>query len=388
MAKLDVQKEEIMRVALVDEKQQNISILESQLHEFDDIELLGRYSDSKVFLEHLEIIEPEVVFIKVEMSPLTGIQLSKKINEGHNPPCIIFVADSSLYALEAFEVCAVDYLLYPINIHRLQKALEKARIEITKRNLLTKSSKIGELLESQLYVGSLGRFYITDSSGNQIKWRTKKVKEMFAYLWHNRKKSIYKSLIIEDLWPEYPYDKANRLFHTTMYQLRRLLKELGFGEAIAFHNDDYKLMISCTSDLEQLIDYLHMENHTKSAIWQILHLYAGDYFGEDGYHWADYEQFQYKKRVIGCLEKFVERCWMTIPEDEVIEICLNRLLLMDEGNEKYIYYLLRWHQFKKNSVEFLLQYNKYERLMRDDFGLELPDKILRLYNEFITNGLN
>lgn len=383
-----MRKEESMRVALVDGKEQNICILENQLYEFDGIELTGGYTDSKVFLEHLEITEPEVVFINAETFPLTGIQLSRELNERENPPCIIIVADSSAYAVEAFEVQAVDYLLYPINVERLQKTLERVRSEIIKRRLLIKSSQIADTMEKELYVGSLGRFYITDTYGNQIKWRTKKVKEMFAYLWHNRKQSIYKALIIEDLWPEYPYDKANSLFHTTMYQLRRLLKELGFAEAITFHNDAYKLAISSVSDLEQLMGYLRIENHTKSSIWQILHLYTGDYFGEESYHWADYEQFQYKKRVIGCLKRFVKRCWETTPEDEIIEVCLNRMLLMDEGNEEYTYSLLRWYQSKKNSVEFLLHYNKYERLMRDDFGLELPDKILRLYYDFITNGLN
>lgn len=394
-----------MRVVLVGSSEKDICTLENQLHEFDEIEVVETYREHNRLLEDLKKINPEVVWIKMESEPFAEIELARRLHVLENSLCIVFIAESPLHAVKAFEVEAVDYLLEPVQQQRLEQTVRRLRNEIIKRKLFSEKDvekgqkeryekNKGECkekvpcVEKKLHVYSLGRFYVTDTYGQQIKWRTKKVKEMFAFFWHNRKKSICKSVIMEELWPEYPYDKANSLFHTTMYQLRRSLKELGFEEAIQFHNDDYKFMIPCTSDLEEVKEYLHMEESTKASIYQIFRLCVGDYFEEEGYHWVGYKQLNYRKKVIKYLERFVDKWWAICPEDEIIETCLNRMLLMDEGNEDYMYTLLKWYKLKKNTVTFMLKYNKYESFMREEFGLEIPDKILQLYYDFITNSLN
>lgn len=376
-----------MKVVLVDDEELAVFLLEKQLMEFENVEIVGKYTNIQLFHDELDSLDADVLFMDIEMGVFHGIELTAKISKLVNPPLLIFVTAYSRYAVEAFEVSAFDYLLKPVEVERLKKTIDKLQNEMVKKELLINRKKEQSEEEKKLHIHSLGKFSLTDSKGQQVKWRTKKVKEMFAYLWHYRNSRIHKAAIIEELWPQHPYDKANSIFHTTMYQLRKILKEIGYADAIFYNNDDYSLLIPHTSDLEQLLEYLQIKTPTKTLVQQILTTYTGDYFCEDGYSWAVYNQYRYKKMLTEYLEVFVKSLQQEEAENEFIETCLNRMLLLDECNEEYTYMLLKYFKDNNNPVKFLLEYNRYEQLMKEEFGLALPKRILHLYYNFITNNL-
>lgn len=376
-----------MRVVLVDDEELAVFLLEKQLMEFENVEIVGKYTNIQLFHDELDSLDADALFMDIELGLFHGIELTTKINKLANPPLLIFVTAYSRYAVEAFEVSAFDYLLKPVEVERLKKTIDKLQNEMVKRELLINRKKEESEEERKLHIHSLGKFALTDSKGQQVKWRTKKVKEMFAYLWHHRNSRVHKAAIIEELWPQHPYDKANSIFHTTMYQLRKILKEIGYADAIFYNNDDYSLLIPHTSDLEQLLEYFQIKVPTKAVVQQILATYTGDYFCEDGYIWAVYNQYRYKKMLTEYLEGFVKGLQQEEAENEFIETCLNRMLLLDECNEEYTYMLLKYFKDNNNPVKFLLEYNRYEQLMKEEFGLALPKRILHLYYNFITNNL-
>jgi DNA-binding LytR/AlgR family response regulator len=84
-------------------------------------------------IEALRMIDeeaPDVVFLDIRMPGLTGLDVAAKLVESPKPPHIVFVTAYDQYAVEAFEHSAVDYLLKPANIERLEKTVGKLKARL------------------------------------------------------------------------------------------------------------------------------------------------------------------------------------------------------------------------------------------------------------------
>jgi two-component system, LytTR family, response regulator len=79
----------------------------------------------------LQSVLPDLLILDVEMPSLSGIQLAKSLTK---IPLIIFISSHASYAADAFEVDAIDYLVKPVSIERLMRAIEKARILLEMKN--------------------------------------------------------------------------------------------------------------------------------------------------------------------------------------------------------------------------------------------------------------
>jgi two-component system, LytTR family, response regulator len=79
----------------------------------------------------LQTILPDLLILDVEMPGLSGIQLAKSLTR---LPLIIFISSHASYAADAFEVDAIDYLVKPVSIERIMRAIEKARILLEMKN--------------------------------------------------------------------------------------------------------------------------------------------------------------------------------------------------------------------------------------------------------------
>ena len=106
-------------------------------------------------IEALRLAEterPDVAFLDIRMPGLTGLEvaaeLADRLNEGETVPRIVFVTAYDEYALKAFELAAVDYLLKPVNAERLAKAVErlKAQLAAPKEDLALLVSKLQQLM--------------------------------------------------------------------------------------------------------------------------------------------------------------------------------------------------------------------------------------------------
>lgn len=89
------------------------------------VEVVGEATHAQEALHLLNALEYTLVFLDIDMPGLDGIALAEEIQKMKNPPQIIFVTAYEQYALKAFDVNAVDYLLKPITEERLNKALSK-----------------------------------------------------------------------------------------------------------------------------------------------------------------------------------------------------------------------------------------------------------------------
>ena len=117
-----------MTALLVDDEQLAREELGFLLRSFPEVEVLGEAADGPEALEQIEILEPDIVFLDVQMPGLNGLEVVREIMERRGRlPHIIFATAFDQYAVEAFEVNAADYLLKPVEKDRLGQSIERAR---------------------------------------------------------------------------------------------------------------------------------------------------------------------------------------------------------------------------------------------------------------------
>ena len=119
-----------MRAVVVDDEQLARDELGYLLGQLGGIEVIGQAGNGVEALSTIERLQPDVVFLDVQMPGLTGFEVARRMLDTQNGSHIIFVTAYDQHAIEAFEVNAVDYLLKPVEQARLELAVQRARRRI------------------------------------------------------------------------------------------------------------------------------------------------------------------------------------------------------------------------------------------------------------------
>jgi len=112
-----------MRAYLVDDELLALRRLRRLLDDTGRIEVVGQASDPTEALRELQRHQPDVLFLDIEMPGLSGFDLLERLGDAQ--PLVVFVTAYDRYALEAFKVNSVDYLLKPVEAAELDRALQK-----------------------------------------------------------------------------------------------------------------------------------------------------------------------------------------------------------------------------------------------------------------------
>jgi two-component system, LytTR family, response regulator len=115
-----------MDVIIVDDEFAGRRTLREYCAAETDLLVIGEYGDPEAALQAIRARPPHLLFLDIQMDPLSGIDVARAL-EPASLPSIVFVTAYDMYALEAFEVCAVDYLLKPFDQDRFKKTLERVR---------------------------------------------------------------------------------------------------------------------------------------------------------------------------------------------------------------------------------------------------------------------
>src|SRR5258706_4444857 len=119
---------------IVDDEQLAQDELAYLIKDFPDIEVVGSARHGLEALDLIQKLEPDLVFLDVQMPGLDGLAVVRQLREkGIDLPHIIFATAFDQYAVEAFRVEAMDYLLKPIERSRLEETLDRARRAIQER---------------------------------------------------------------------------------------------------------------------------------------------------------------------------------------------------------------------------------------------------------------
>lgn len=135
------------KVLIIDDEAPARERLRRMLSKIEGVEVIDEAKDGIQAIEQIERLQPDLVFLDIQMPGLDGFGVLDALDE---PPPIIFVTAYDEYALRAFEVSALDYLLKPYSQDRLESAVHRARTKtIPEKDLAKRSDALFESLVEQ-----------------------------------------------------------------------------------------------------------------------------------------------------------------------------------------------------------------------------------------------
>ncbi len=227
----------MQKALIIDDERLARNELKKLLLEFPEIEVVGEAANAAEGLEKIENLSPDLIFLDIQMPGKTGFDM---LTELDSAPHVIFTTAYDEYALKAFEVNALDYLMKPVEpkrlsdaIHKLQLAEEKemaATMAGINRGILTEVDQIFVKDGERCWFVKLGEIRLFESVGNYAK-----------VFFGTYKPLILKSLnALEERLDEKVFFRANRKHIVNLRMIEKiepyfnggLLLELQGGEKI------------------------------------------------------------------------------------------------------------------------------------------------------------
>ena len=165
-----------IRVLLVDDEPLAREMLREMLHNDPQVVIVGESCNGREALAAIRAHSPDVLFLDVQMPELGGFEVLDSLGKGQIP-YVIFVTAYDQYAVRAFEVHALDYLLKPFDQERFNVAWQRARVQIMRDRTSGMDQRIVSLLEEmkagkkyleRLVIKANGRIYFLEA--NEIDW--------------------------------------------------------------------------------------------------------------------------------------------------------------------------------------------------------------------------
>ncbi|MCT4595979.1 MAG: response regulator [Anaeromicrobium sp.] len=369
----------MIRTILVDDERPALKNLERLLKGYDYIEIVGAYTDITKAFEEIKKEKVHLIFLDIEMPKMKGIEGAEKILEIDKDIQIVFVTAYNDYAVDAFEVDAIDYVMKPVLKRRLDKSLER----VLKRNKhmieLNKNKEENKIL-------CFGNFEIIGNE-KSIKWRTSKAKELAAYLVHNRGKFVHKSKIIEELWQYKEEEQATKLLHTNIYYVRSGLKSINLHQGIMYSNEMYRFhMDTMFLDIEEFEKIfngnIEINSENEQLLKETIQLYRGEYLEENDYYWAKNEQERFSKIYMNILRRISDFYMGEGKYSEAIPY-LKGILKRDPYIEEIHEKLLRIYVNIKDYTNFKEHYKSISKDFKRELGIDLSAATKELYENYI-----
>lgn len=144
----------MIRTLLVDDEQPARDRLRRLLSASPDVEIVGEAEDGEQALELIQSTQPDLVLLDIQMPGCTGMEVAASLASPR--PHLVFCTAFDQYAVEAFDLHAVDYLLKPVNQARLEKALERVRAGRTTESGIDRAARVSPPTR---FVAQRGRTY-------------------------------------------------------------------------------------------------------------------------------------------------------------------------------------------------------------------------------------
>ncbi|MBW3623111.1 MAG: LytTR family DNA-binding domain-containing protein [Armatimonadetes bacterium] len=112
---------------LVDDEPTARQFLRLLLERQEGVEVVGEAENGEEALQLAEELQPSVVFLDIQMPEMTGLEVARSLQTMEPPPWIVFATGYDEYAVDAFDAAAIDYLMKPYDVERLEKTIQRLR---------------------------------------------------------------------------------------------------------------------------------------------------------------------------------------------------------------------------------------------------------------------
>ena len=234
-----------IRIVIIDDEAPAREIIKHYLKEVDSVEVIAECADGFSGLKSISGLKPDLVFLDIQMPRLTGIEMLEVITE---KPEIIFTTAYDQFAIRAFELNAVDYLMKPFPKRRFQEAVKKAidKIRSGKGNKEPASQLLAKKAEPS---STFNRFVVR--KGNAINLipveqiRYVEAQDDYVMIYHSAGKALKQQTMkfCEDNLPKSDFVRIHRSYIVKIEEINRI-EPYGKDNHIAILHSGDKLPIS------------------------------------------------------------------------------------------------------------------------------------------------
>ena len=219
-------------------------------------ELVGEATDGSGALEVIGRLRPNIVFLDIQMPALTGIEVLERVRGLELTPVVVFTTAYDRYAVIAFELEAVDYLLKPFGERRFLAALERARRTVVAGGATDALRRAHLALEPGSATAPLGRVLVRDGAGALVPLAPEAIEHIEAQddycLIHAAGRSFLVSVRLQDLEVRLttpPFLRIHRSFLVNLDHVERM-QPLGDGRFLVRMRGGLSLSASRTRSQE------------------------------------------------------------------------------------------------------------------------------------------
>lgn len=387
-----------MRAMLIDDEKPALMHLERLLRADGRIEPAALCMSAREGLERLAQEPVDAVFLDIGMPEMNGLEAAEHIQQAYSGIAIVFVTAYSEYAVEAFDLQAIDYLLKPIGAPRLRRAIDRlipqgaepidedaaepAAAEEKKAQPAPtdSSSRAAGPIPDILTFGRLELADPVSGAVYPVKWRTAKIQELFAYLLHGGEQWVRRDELIEWIWPNVPPDKAATHLHTSVYRLRKILNEWAPQMKLEYRQESYRLLRGgAETDAERLErEAASIASEDAGRAERLLPLWRGDYLAHHDYPWAKSRAADLKRVCVQLALYFAEDKRINGKHEEAIRH-LSALQTTDPFNEEICRLLMRTHAELGDKRGVRECYQMLSQRLEEDLGVGPERRTEELY---------
>ncbi|QJD86253.1 response regulator [Cohnella herbarum] len=374
-----------MRVMIVEDEKPILDLMARLVGQHPSLTIVGTFTSSAAALAAYEEIKPDAAFLDVEMPRMGGIELADKLKAIDERVQIVFTTAYPQYAVEAFRVSAVDYLLKPVT----PDAIERVVSRLSKNHALHSMPPPHAAATEEPTVRCLGTFETRLSDGSLMSWPTRKTEELFAYLLVYPNRIAGKWHLADLLWPDLDESRALHNVHNTVYRLKKALREAGIAVELTHSGEGYDLRKPpIFTDLELFRDFMKgaasIDEEKAVEGTKLLISSRGALFAGKDYAWSaglEAEIFQQQASLASKLSDYYRRSGDETAAKEMLRAYLSYAPLDEKMNAE----LLRLYSKSGELGLFRSHYDKYAGLLSEELGLAPSDQIREMMKELSIN---
>lgn len=371
-----------MKAIIVDDELLLLNRLKHLLIE-NGVDVVGAYVNPLEACEKVKELSPDVVFLDIEMPDLNGLALGERIQESQPETEIVFVTAYDRYAVDAFNLYAIDYVMKPVQMVRLRKTISRLENKLNcKQEGKVEHRPTFKLFKTMSVV-------IENGHVETMKWRTAKAQELFAYMFYNQGTVIYRDTILELFWSDFDTKRAAQQLYTTVYHIRQTLKKYQLDTIhitkqsldSGYRLDKGEVLIDTEKWETNLKNVSPLESATLEKYEQLLYEYEGDYLGEHDYVWAESER-ERLRRLYFQLGNYLTEFYINNKQYAKAIKVNERIQQIYPLEENSYLNIMKLYDKVKNGFAVEEQYNRLLSLYQNQFETEPSEEIKKWYKKW------
>ena len=364
----------VLKAIVVDDEDWAIRRLRRLLSENGSMEICETFQHPLEAYEYVKANPIDVAFLDISMPDINGMKLSALLSELDEDIHIIFVTGYEEYALQAFDMSALDYLMKPVTEDRLKRTLEKLG---KVRRVTCQVSNISVLLFNGLKIYTGGPEQIL------LKLRSPKTEELFAYL--ICKGTVSRDKIIETLWPELKYEKALQNLNTNLYYIRRTLKLSRLQSWL--HTNHHEISIERDGIYCDLYEFegiirrvTAMGMDDIALVDRAESLYSGPFLQGRDYHWSGELMQYYDQAYLGLLDAAARHCISEGKHDLALRY-FKSIVEKDKMREDAYVEIIRIYLRMGRRIDAIRYFRQLENMLSTELGIVPNPSIVEMMQD-------